>query len=116
MTSREQRAVLRRVLQTYTKTVDLEGALRLSGDVESADRVARKSRELRREVDRLRRDMWRRWRGSATRLEEQLRRRNARLQAEIRAIERDVRTGDHLARALGVVDEVLSLVLGVGLG
>lgn len=114
MTRREQRALLRRLLQTYTKTVDLEGALRLRGEKAHAARVAERVPALRREVDRLRRDMWHRWRGGAARLDETLRAENARLQAAIRDIERDVRTAERVARAIGIVEEVLSLVRKIG--
>lgn len=114
MTRRAQRQVMRRVLQTYTKTVDLETALRLRGETELATEVGRRADALGREVDRLRREMWRAWSGGAARLEETLRRRNARLQAAIRDVERDVRTADRVAGALEIVTEVIGFLRVVG--
>ena len=114
MTRRDQRLLLRRVLQTYTKTVDLEGALLLKGETELAATVASRANALRREVDRLRRAMWSRWSGSAARVDEALRARNARLQATIRDIERDVRTADRVVRAVAIVAEVLTLTRKLG--
>lgn len=114
MTREEQRQILRRLLHTYLKTVDLEGALRLRGEKVLATSVAERVPKLQREVDRLRRDMWRRWHGGAARLDETLRAENARLQATIRDIERDVQTTDRVVRALGIVEDILSLVRRVG--
>jgi len=110
----EQRQLLRRVLQSYTKTVDLEGILRLSGHEAEADEVARQADALRGEVDRLRREMWRRWHGGAARLEDALRDQNTRLQRAIREIERDARRGADVARTLGVVEEILTIARAIG--
>jgi hypothetical protein len=58
--------------------------------------------------------MWHEWSGGAARLDATLRERNAELEAAIRDVERDVRTGDRVTQALEIVAGVMALARGVG--
>jgi hypothetical protein len=109
MTRAGKRRLLRALGTSYTKGTDLAALLWLQGREEEARSVERKTRELRREIDGLRGELWQRWRGDASRLELRVRDLNRRLQARIRQIERDVSAAHHLVRGLGLLDELIEI-------
>jgi septal ring factor EnvC (AmiA/AmiB activator) len=109
MTKARKRSLLRALGTSYAKGTDLAALLWLQGNETEAQSVERRNRELRSEIDALRRELWRDWRGNAESLESQVRNLNRKLQARIRQIERRVEAAQHLVRGLDLLDELIEL-------
>ncbi len=109
MTKEQKRSLLRALGTSYGKGTDLAALLWLQGKDEEAGSVERRNAELRRTIDRLRRETWKEWRGSAAGLQDQIGRLNRQLQIRIREIEREIRAARGLVKALDLLDELIEL-------
>ncbi len=109
MTKEQKRSLLRALGTSYGKGTDLAALLWLQGEGEEARSVERRNAELRRTIDRLRRETWKEWRGSAAGLQDQIGRLNRQLQIRIREIEREIRAARGLVKALDLLDEIIEL-------
>jgi hypothetical protein len=109
MTKEQKRSLLRALGTSYGKGTDLAAVLWLQGKEEEARSVERKNADLRRALDRLRRETWREWGGRAAALQARIASLNRKLQNRIRKIEREIRVGQGFVKALSLLDEVIEI-------
>ena len=95
--------------------MDLEILLRLGDDAQQAEAESAGARAdaLALAIDKLRGRAWQEWTGSAKRLEQEIAQRSAALQTAIRSLERKARAAQGPARALALLDELISIAVGV---
>jgi len=108
--SRDQKeAILDRLLEAQRKAQKLSLRLRFAGEDEEARRIDRRERQLARQIQQLTAAAMRDWRTGASAPLAELRRRNAAVQAAIRDVKKGVRTTERVAKAAGLLDEVVEI-------
>jgi hypothetical protein len=113
MTKEQKRSLLRALGTSYGKGTDLAALLWLQGKEEEARSVEHRNAELRRAIDRLRRDIWKAWHGRAEALQARIGSLNRKLQTRIRQIEKAIGAAQELVKALRVLDEVIEITVAV---
>lgn len=105
--------LIKQMIQSLGKLVDLEAKLRDNGDTAQADEVDAKYQKLRDAIDDLRGQVATEWTASAAAIEEELKKHNAKVQATIRRIEKNINTANNVVKILGQVDEAINAVAGL---
>lgn len=95
------------------KLTNVEARLRFAGDTTQANQVQAKHDELRDAIDRLRAKIAQDWTGDLEPLEDGLRKINAKVQASIRDIQRNINVAGNVVKVLGQVEQVVKLANGL---
>ena len=101
----EKQRAIHALITSRSKGDSLELQLLMQGEAEAAARVRAATRRLSRKIDALIAAAMHTWRGRADALEDEMRRRNARLQARIRDIRNEIQVAENVVRATGLLDE-----------
>ena len=108
-----KRALLRTLSTTYAKGTDLAALLWLQGNDTEARKIESANASLRKEIDTLRRSLWREWKGRLADLEGEIRDQNATLQRRIRGMERRLEVATELGKSLSLLRDVAKLARGL---
>jgi hypothetical protein len=103
-------SVIQRALITRQKLVMLEFHLRLVNNTTDADACKAKGDDIQAEIDAMLGQAMDEWRAQANTLVTELGDINAKLQASIAQIKKDVATAQNVVKALGLVDEAIALI------
>ena len=104
-----KRRALRRLAKTKEKAQRLEFELRVQGLDEDAKKVDSKTRKLTKRIDELLKKTMEEWMGNAAQVEADLKTNNEKLQKSIRDIKNKVRTAKNIVKAIGFIDDAVSI-------
>jgi len=109
MTLQKKVEIYNRVLAGLSKGVMLAALLAKKGETADHERAVRKNEELARLAARLRRNIHRDWSLGAAKVLGEIRDSSARLQRQVRDIEKSVASAQRVVRALGYVDDLVEI-------
>lgn len=109
----EQRKILRNIITTYSKVLDLEILFWIKGDKPKAIEIQAMGNELDDIIVKLRNTNWSIWEGDAAALEQKIKENNKDLQTAIRDIQNDIQTAQRIVKAIGYIDEVIKVAAGL---
>ena len=101
------------MITSLGKLTNVEARLRFAGDAAQADQVKEKHDELREAIDTLRGKVADQWTADAAQIEEEIRKRNAKVQASIRNIQKKINIAENVVKILGQVDDAIAAVAGL---
>jgi hypothetical protein len=109
MSADNKKKVRQNLARTIDKGTDAYWALRIAGEEAEAEKVRKKTNQLRREMDKLLAAAVDDWTGRADLIIEDTRKRNGKLQDAIRDIENKVKIGERVVKVLGYLDDALEV-------
>jgi len=102
------------LLVTKQRANILEVRLLLRGETgEEAKKVAEKSKALTRQIDKLLGQVMDEWQGQAAKIIKDIKTANAALQRSITNIRKKVQTAQNIVKAIGLIDEVITIAKGL---
>lgn len=76
---------------------------------DEASQFERRKARLKLEIDGLLRDLYQDWIGSASKLKEKLDQGNAEVETAIKSIEKNIKTANNIAKAIGYLDDAIKI-------
>ena len=101
--------IIQRLLVTKQKAHALEVRLLLSDKEDDAKKVAKKSKALTRQIDKLLGQVMDEWQGQATKIIMDIKTGNAALQNSITNIKKNVKTAQNIVKAIGLIDDAIAI-------
>jgi len=95
------------------KLTNVEARLRFAGDAARADQVRQKHDELRDAIDTLRGKVADQWTQDAAQIEAEITKRNAKVQASVRNIQKKIDIAENVVKIIGQVDDAIQAVAGL---
>lgn len=109
----QQRIIIRNILNTYSKAIDLELLFWINGQSAEALKIKVKADKLDDTIIKLRDTNWSVWSGNATTIEQKIKKNNTNLQSAIRDIQNDIKIAERTVKAIGYIDDVISIAAGL---
>ena len=106
-------AVIQRLLVTKQRANTLEVRLLLAGKSEEAGKVAKRSKALTRQIEKLLGQVMDEWAGESTKIIADLKTANAGLQTSITNIKKNVKTAENIVKAVGLIDDAIVIARGL---
>lgn len=105
--------VIQKLLVTKQRANILEVRLLLRNKEEEAKKVAKKSKALTRQIDKLLGQVMDEWQGQATKIINDIKTANTTLQKSITNIKKKVQTVNNIIKAIGLIDDVIAIAKGL---
>lgn len=113
LNQQQQRLLIRNILNTYSKAIDLELLFWTKGQQKEALEIKVKADDLDDTIIKLRNTNWSMWSGSTIVVEQKIKKNNTNLQSAIRDIQNDIKTAQRTVKAVGYIDDVIRIAAGL---